>query len=57
MTLAKTNPVSKYTLSVQKLSYLKHKYKDSSEKYHPFIILAMSSKNESINLKLRKYQR
>ena len=57
MTLAKTNPVSKYTLSVQKLSYLKHKYKDSSEKYHPFIILVMSSKNESINFKLRKYQR
>ena len=57
MTLAKTNRVSKYTLSVQKLCYLKHKYKDSSKKYHPFIILAMFSKNESINLKLRKYQR
>ena len=57
MTLAKTNRVSKYTLSVQKLCYLKHKYKDSSKKYHPFIILALSSKNESINLKLRKYQR
>ena len=57
MTLAKTNRVSKYRLSVQKLCYLKHKYKDSSKKYHPFIILAMSSKNESINLKLRKYQR
>ena len=42
LTLAKTNRVSKYTFSVQKLCYLEHKYKGSSKKYSPFIILVMS---------------
>ena len=55
LALAKTNHVSKYTLSVEKLCYSLHKYKGSSKKYYPFTILVMSSKNESINLKLPKY--
>ena len=46
MTLAKTNRISKYMLSVQKLWYLQHKCKGSSKRYYPFIILIMSSKNE-----------
>ena len=57
LTLAKTNRGSKHTLSVQKLCYLKHKYKGSTKKYYPSIILVKSSKNESINLKLPKYKR
>ena len=56
LTLAKINRISKYTLFVQKLCYLEHKYKGSSKKYYSFIILVMSSKNELINLKLPKYQ-
>ena len=55
LALAKTNHVSKYTLSVQKLCYPWHKYKGSSKKCYPFIILVMSSKYEAINLKLHKY--
>ena len=52
----KTNRASKYTLSVQKLRITYNiKHKGSSKKYYPFIILVMSSKNESINLKLPKY--
>ena len=54
LTLAKTNRVSQYTLSIQML--FKHKYKGSSKKY-PFIIFVMSTNNESINLKLPKYQK
>ena len=53
--LVKTIHVSKYTLSVQRLSYSQDKYKSSSKKYYYFIILVMPSKNESINLKLPKY--
>ena len=53
--LVKTNPVSKYTLSKQKLCYSQHKYKGLSKEYYPFIILAMPSKNKSMNLKLPKY--
>ena len=52
--LVKTNRVSKYTLSVQKLCYSKDKYKGSSKK-HFFFILVMPRKNESINWKLPKY--
>ena len=52
LALAKTNLVSKYMLSVQKSCYWQHKYRGSSKKYHPFITLVKSSKNESINLKL-----
>ena len=55
LALAKTSLVSKYTLSVQKLCYSQHKYKGSSKKYYPVIILVMPSENESINLKLLKY--
>ena len=50
--MVKTNRVSKYKLSMQKLYYSQYKYKDSSKKYYPFIILVMPSKNESINLEL-----
>ena len=57
LALVKTNLVSKYTLSEEKLRYPWHNYKGSSKKYYPFIILVMSSKNESINLKLPKYRR
>ena len=46
--LVKTNRVSKYTLSVQKLSYSRDKCKGSSKK-HSFIILVVPTKNESIN--------
>ena len=46
MTLAKTNRISKYMLSVQKLWHLQRKCKGSSKRYYPFIILIMSSKNE-----------
>ena len=52
MALVKTNRVSKYKLSMQKLYCSQHRYKDSTKKYYPFIILVMPSKNESINLKL-----
>ena len=53
--LVKTNRVCKYTLSVQKVCYSQHKYRDPSKKHHPVIIIVMSAKNESINLKLPKY--
>ena len=53
--LVKTNRVSKYTLSVQKLCYSRDKFKCSSKKYYSFIILVMPPKNESINLKLPKF--
>ena len=53
--LVKTNHVSKYTLSVQKLCYSQDKYKSSSKKYYSFIILVMPLKNGSIKLKLPKY--
>ena len=53
--LVKTNRVSIYTLSMQKLCYSQRKYKGSSKEYYPFIILVIPSKNESINLKLSKY--
>ena len=55
LALAKTNRVSKHTLSVQKLCYSQHKYKGSSKKYYPVITLVMPSKNELINLKRPKY--
>ena len=55
LALAKANRVSKYTLSVKKLYYSNYKYKGSSKKYYPFVILVMSSKYESINLKISKY--
>ena len=55
LALVKTNCVSKYTFSVQKLCYLQHKYKGLSKKYDFAIILVMPSKNKSINLKLSKY--
>ena len=44
--LMKTDCVSKYTLPVQKLLF-QDKYKSSSKKYYCFIILVMSTKNES----------
>ena len=44
--LVKTDRVSKYTLSVQKLLF-QDKYKSSSKKYYCFIILVMPTKNES----------
>ena len=47
--LVKTNRVSKYTLSVQKLCYSQHKYKGSSKKYYPFIILVMLQKMSQKN--------
>ena len=53
--LVKTNGVSKYTLSVQKLCYSRDKYKGSSKKYYSFIILVKPTKNESINLNFPKY--
>ena len=53
--VVKTNRVSKYTLSLQKLCYSQHEYKGSSKEYYPFIILVIPSKNESVNLKLPKY--
>ena len=53
--LVKTTWVSKYTLFVLKLCYSEHKYKGSSKKYYPFIILVMSLKNESVNLKFTQY--
>ena len=46
--LVKTDRVSKYTLSVQKLLF-QDKYKSSSKKYYSFIILVMPTKNESID--------
>ena len=46
--LVKTDRVSKYTLSVQKLLF-QDKYKSSSKKYYSFIILVMPMKNESID--------
>ena len=55
LALAKTNSLSKYTLSVQKSCYSQHKCKDLSKNYYPFIILFMSSRNESVNVKLPKY--
>ena len=36
LALAKTNRVSKYTLSVQELCYSWHKYKDLSKKFSNF---------------------
>ena len=45
----KTDRVSKYTLSVQKLCYSQHKYKGSSKKYYPFIILVMLQKMNQQN--------
>ena len=45
----KTDCVSKYTLSVQKLCYSQHKYKGSSKKYYPFIILVMLRKMSQKN--------
>ena len=39
--LVKTNRVSKYRLSMQKLCYSQHKYKGSSKEYYPFVILVM----------------
>ena len=53
--LVKTNRVSKYMLSMQKLCYSQHIYKGSSKEYYPLVILVMPSENESINLKLPKY--
>ena len=47
--LVKTNRVSKYTLSVQKLWYSQDEYKGSSKKYYSFITLVKPTKNESIN--------
>ena len=44
--LVKTDRVSKYRLSVQKL-LLQGNYKSSSKKYYCFIILVMPTKNES----------
>ena len=44
--LAKTDRVSKYTLSVQKLLF-EDKYKSSAKKYYCSIILVMPTKNES----------
>ena len=44
--LVKTDPVSKYALSVQKLLF-QDKYKSLSKKYYCFIILVMPTKNES----------
>ena len=51
----KTNRVSKYTISVQKLCYSLHEYKGSSKKYYPIITLFMLSKNKSVNLQFPKY--
>ena len=48
LALVKTNRVSKYMLSAQKLCCSYYKYKGSSKKYCPVIILVMPSKNESI---------
>ena len=42
--LVKTNRVSKYTLSVQKLCFSQDKYKGLSKKYYPVTILLMPSK-------------
>ena len=47
--LVKTNRVSKYTLSVQKLCYSQDKYRGSSKIYYSFIILVIPTKKESIN--------
>ena len=47
--LVKTNRVSKYTLSVEKLSHSQDKCKGSSKKHYSFIILVVHTKNESIN--------
>ena len=47
--LVKTDRVSKYTLSVQKLCYSQHKYKGSSKKYYPFIILVILQKMNQQN--------
>ena len=55
LALAKTSSLSKYTLSVQKSCYSQHECKDSNKNYYPFIILFMSLRNESINVKLPKY--
>ena len=44
--LVKTDRVSKYTLSVQKLLF-QDKYKSLSKKYYCFIILVIPTKNES----------
>ena len=46
LALMKTNRVSNYTLSVQKFCYSQHKYKATSKKYYPVIILVMLLKNE-----------
>ena len=46
--LVKTDRVSKYTLSVQKLLF-QDKYKRSSKKYYSFIILVMATKNQSLD--------
>ena len=48
LALVKTNRVSKFMLSVQKLCCSYYEYKGSSKKYCPVIILVMPSKNESI---------
>ena len=42
--LVKTNRVSKYTLSVQKLCFSQDKYKGLSKKYYHVTILLMPSK-------------
>ena len=47
--LVKTNRVSKYTLSVQKLCYSQDKYRGSSKIHYSFIILVIPTKKESIN--------
>ena len=47
--LVKTNRVSKYTLSVQKLCYSQDKYRGSSKIYYSFIILVIPTEKESIN--------
>ena len=46
LALMKTNRVSNYTLSVQKFCYSQHKYKATSKKYYPVIILVKLLKNE-----------
>ena len=47
--LVKTNRVSKYTISVQKLCYSQDKYRGSSKIYYSFIILVIPTKKESIH--------
>ena len=50
LALAKANRISKYTV----FCAIRNKYKGWSKNYH-IIILVISSKNESMNLKLHKY--